>query len=192
MKLTIFLTAIALVPASAQLAPMKQAPPTAVAAKPAGTLGTLDIPPASLQTIIGLEKDMDQRLSTTGGTDPCVVRGPSRGVYVNGLGAVFTAEVELAVTPGGYALFGTQSQIGPEQKAKYHKAKLARVPQLQQTMRDMALSLAASPVLKLSDNDQVVVVVRLWYQRWEDTVGLPGQMVARLDHRGGTVRMEVQ
>jgi hypothetical protein len=193
MKLTIFLTAIALVPASAQLAPMKQAPPpSTVAAKPAGTIGTPDKPPASLQTIIGLEKEMDQRLGTTGGTDPCVVRGPSRGLYVNGLGAVFTAEVELAATPGLHALFGTQSQVGPEEKARYHKTKLARVPQLQQTMRDMVLSLAASPVLKLSDTDEVIVVVRLWYQPWEDTSGLPGQIVARLDHRGGTIRLDVQ
>jgi hypothetical protein len=59
-------------------------------------------------------------------------------------------------------------------------------------MRDMVLSLAASPVLKLSDNDEVLVVVRLWYQPWEDSSGLPGQIVARLDHRGGTVRMDVQ
>jgi hypothetical protein len=56
----------------------------------------------------------------------------------------------------------------------------------------MVLSLAASPVLKLSDNDEVLVVVRLWYQPWEDSSGLPGQIVARLDHRGGTVRMDVQ
>lgn len=191
MKLTILLTAIALLPASAQLAPMKQAP-ASVAAKPAGTVGAPDKPSASLQTIIGLEKDMDERLGTTGGTNPCVVRGPSRGVYVSGLGAVFTAEVELAATPGLHALFGSQSQVGPEEKAKYHKAKLERVPQLQQTMRDMVLSLAASPVLKLADNDEVVVVVRLWYQRWEDTSGLPGQIVARLDHRGGAIKMEVQ
>jgi hypothetical protein len=100
--------------------------------------------------------------------------------------------VELSATPGGIALFGNVNQIGADQKAKYHKAKLARVPLLEQTMRDMVLSLAASPVLKLNDSDQIVVVVRLWYQRWEDTANLPGQIVARLDHRGGTVKLDVQ
>ena len=59
MKLTILMTAIALVPASAQLAPMKQAPPASVAAKPDGAIGTLDRSPVSLQAIIGLEKEMD-------------------------------------------------------------------------------------------------------------------------------------
>jgi len=128
--------------------------------------------------------------SATGGPDPCVVRGLTRGLHMNGLGAVFTAEVELAATPGGVGLF--QTTVGPDQKAKFHKTKLARVPMLQQTMRDMVLSLAASPALKLADNDQVVIAVRLWYQRWEDTTGLPGQIVARLDHKGGTVKMDVQ
>jgi hypothetical protein len=190
MKLTIFFTLVALVPASAQTGAMKQAAP--VAAKPTGTLSATDKAPTPLQSILELEKEMDQRLGTTGTPDPCVVRGPSRGLYVNGLGAVFTAEVELAATPGGIALFGQTNQVGPEQKAKYRKNKLARVPLIEQTMRDMALSLAASPALKLADNEQVVVVVRLWYQRWEDTTGLPGQIVARLDHRGGIVKMDVQ
>ncbi len=190
MKLTLLLVAVALVPASAQMGSMKQAPPSAVAAKPTGTIGTVD--QSSLQTILGLEKDMDQRLGTTGSPDPCVVRGSSRGIYVAGLGAVFSAEVELSATPGGIALFGQQNQVGPDQKAKYHKTKVARVPVLEQTMRDLVLSLASSPALKLADSDQVVVVVRLWYQRWEDTSGLPGQIVARLDHRGGIIKMDVQ
>ena len=189
MKLLIFLTAVALVPASAQPGTMKQASPASVSAKPAGTIPTTERPPAALQTIT-LEKEMDERIGATGGADPCVVRGPSRGLYVGGLGAVFTAEVELVTTPGGMALF--QTTVSPDQKAKYHKTKVARVPMLEQTMRDMALSLAASPVLKLADNDQVVVAVRLWYQRWEDATGLPGQIVVRLDHRGGTVKMDVQ
>jgi hypothetical protein len=188
MKPTLLLAVVALAPAFAQT--MKQAPPSAVAAKPAGVPGTLEQTP--LQTILGLEKDMDQKLGTTGAPDPCVVRGSSRGIYVSGLGAVFSAEVELSATPGGIALFGQANQVGAEQKAKYHKTKMARVPVLEQTMRDMVMSLAASPALKLTDSDQVVVVVRLWYQRWEDTTGLPGQITARLDRRGGTVKLDVQ
>jgi len=192
MKLTIFLAAVSMVPASAQLAPMKPAPTPLAAKTGPGTITTPDRPLTPLQAILALEKDMDQRLGTTGVTDPCVVRGPSRGLYVSGLGTVFSAEVELAATPGGIALFGNPNQVAPEQKAKYRKIKLARVPQLEQTMRDVTLSLAASPALKLADNDQVVVVVRLWYQSWEDTTGLPGQIVARLDHRGGTVKVDIQ
>jgi hypothetical protein len=151
------------------------------------TAGTVPMP---LQIIGSLEKEMDGRIAATGGADPCNVLGPSRGLYVSGLGAVFTAEVELAATPGAFGLF--QTAIGAEQKAKVHKEKLAHVTLLQQTLRDMALSLAASPVLKLADSEQVVVAVRLVYRPWEDVSGLPGEMVVRLDHRGGIPKVEVQ
>jgi hypothetical protein len=32
----------------------------------------------------------------------------------------------------------------------------------------------------------------LVYRSWEDTAGMPGQIVAHLDRRGGAVKMEVQ
>jgi hypothetical protein len=189
MKLFIFLTAVGLVSASAQSGPAKQAPPASIAAKPARTIGTADTPSVGLPTILSLEKEMDGRISATGGADPCQIWGASRGVYVTGIGAIFTAEVELAATPGAAAMFQT---ITPTMKAKILKNKQAHLPLLQQTVRDMALSLAASPALKLADTDQVVVSVRLWYRPWEDKTGLPGQIVARLDRRGGIVKMEVQ
>jgi hypothetical protein len=187
MKLTIFLATVALVPAIAQIAPMK--PAAAVAAKPEGALGTPDRSPAALPTIISLEKEMDGRIAATGGADPCVVWGASRGIYLTGLGAIFTAEVELATTPGAAAMFQT---IGPPQKAKILKSKQAHLPLLEQTLRDMALSLSSSPVLKLADSDQVVVSARLWYRPWEDKTGLPGQITVRIDHRGAAPRMDVQ
>jgi hypothetical protein len=187
MKLMIFLATVALAPVNAQFAPMKTAPAATVAAKPDGTVGTPDKSP--LATLISFEKDMDGRISTTGGTDPCVIWGASRGIYLSGLGAIFTAEVELANTPGAAAMFQT---IGPAQKAKILKNKQAHLPLLEQTLRDMAVSLAASPALKLADSEQVVVSARLWYRPWEDKTGLPGQIVVRIDHRGAMPRMEVQ
>jgi hypothetical protein len=188
MKLTIFLVAAGLVPASAQLAPMKQAPST-VAAKPAGPMGTASTSSVALPAIVALEKEMDGRIASTGGADPCQIWGASRGVYVSGIGAIFTAEVELAATPGAAAMF---QAISPEMKAKILKNKQAHLPLLQQTVREIALSLAASSTLKLADSDQVVVSVRLWYRPWEDKTGLPGQIVARIDRRGGTVKLDVQ
>lgn len=188
MRLAIFLT-VAAVSAGAQPGPMKQTA-AAMTAKTANGGSATAISPVPLQTITALEKEMDNRLSTTGGADPCAVLGQTRGLYVSALGAVFTAEVELAVTPGGIGLF--QMAVGPEQKAKIHKSKLAHVPLLEQTMRDMILSLSASPTLKLPDTEQVVVAVRLVYRPWEDMTGLPGQIVMRLDRRGGIPKVEVQ
>lgn len=191
MKLTILLTAIALVPASAQIAPMKPAPTTASTARPASTIPFTTTSPVSLQTLYTLEKDMDGRINATKGAGmPCNVLSPTRGIYVSGLGAVFSVEVELAPTPGGIGIF--QANPGAQQKAQARKDKLANVPLLEKTLSDMALSLASSPALKISDSDQVVVAARLNYRSWEDTAGMPGQIVARLDRRGGTVRLEVQ
>jgi len=191
MKLNVLVIAIALVSASAQPAPpMKPAATTASTAKPANTIGATESAPVSLQAIRGLEKEMDSRIATTGGRNPCNVLSATRGLYVSGLGAVFTAEVELSATPGGISLF--QTPVGPEQKAKYRTDKLTNIPLLEKTLSDMALLLAASPSLKLSDRDQVVVAARLVYRSWEDTTGMPGQIVAHLDRRGGAVKMEVQ
>jgi len=191
MKLTIFLTSIALASAYAQTAPMKPAPSAASAASPAGVIARTEASPVSLQTLLALEKEMDGRIAATKGSGlPCSVLSPTRGVYVSGLGAVFSAEVELAPTPGGIGIF--QPTAGPEQKAKSRKDKLANVPLLEKTLSDMVLSLAASPALKLSDNDQIVVAARLSYRSWEDTNGMPGQIVAHVARRGGAVKVEVQ
>ena len=183
MKLTIFLTTLAVISASAQTAPMKPAPVAA-------SIGNIELSSVPFQVIRGLEKDMDARISTTGGKNPCNVLSASRGLYVSGLGAVFSAEVELAPTPGTVGLF--QTAISPEQKAKYRRDKLTNLPLLEQALREMALALDASPALKLSDNDQVVVAARLVYRAWEDVTAMPGQIVAHLDRRGGTVKLEVQ
>jgi hypothetical protein len=189
MKLAAFLTIAALVPAYAQLGAMKP-PPAPVSARAAGATIIPEKSAVALQTLGTLEKEMDSRLSATGAVinDPSVVLGLTRGLYVNGFGPVFTAEVDLVNSPS-LGLFNT---INAEEKALVHKRKLAHVQMLQQSMRDVVLSLAASPALKMADSDQIVVAVRLVYRPWEDMTGLPGQIVMRADRRGGAVKMEVQ
>jgi len=189
MKLSIFLTAIAFVSAGAQPAPMAAA--NAPAAKPASTIGATETASVSLQTIRNLEKEMENRIVATGTkTAPCNVLSPARGLYITGLGAVFQADVELAPTPGGIGAF--QTTVYPQQKAKYRNDKLANIPLLEKTLSDLAQALAASPALKMSDRDQVVVAARLVYRSWEDVAGMPGEIVAHLDRRDGTVKLEIQ
>jgi hypothetical protein len=187
MKLaTIFLTAAALIPASAQIAPQ-----TSVAMK-TGTIPGNEKPATALQMMGVVEKEMNTRLSNTAAQagDPCYILGAgSRGYLINGFGAVLTTELDLINTPGG-GIFGNGPT--PDLKVTVHKRKLAQVAALQQALKEMIVSIEASPMLKLSDSDQVVVAVRLAYRSWEDTTGLPGQIVARLDHRGGTIKVDVQ
>ena len=190
MKLALSLIAISALPAAAQMGSPRPARP-AVAAKATPSAGGGEKAPGGLSALADLEKEMNSRLATTGGKDPSLLLGTTRALYISGFGAVFTAEVDLVNTPpAGGGLFPT-APLTAEQKAMYHKRKLAHVPLLQQTMRDTALSLAASPALKLTDSDQLVVSVRLVYRPWEDTSGLPGQIVVRMDRRGATPRVEV-
>jgi hypothetical protein len=189
MKFPILFTVAALVSASAQVE-MKQS--AAVAAKPAG-ITAADKAGVPQQAMTALEKEMDGRLSATGAVnnDPSLVLGGgTRGVYISGFGAVFTADLDLVNTPLGNGLFA--APISAEMKANTHKRKLAHVPMLQQTMRDMLLSLAASPSLKIADNDQIVLAVRLMYRPWEDTKDLPSQILMRIDRRGSQPKVEVQ
>jgi hypothetical protein len=184
MRLAFFLTAAAVVAAGAQLGSMKAPPPAAAG------VASSERSPVALQAIGTLEKEMDSRIAGTGAPDACVVLGGSRGLYINGFGAIFTGEVDLINSPGMIGLM--QTTVSPDQKAAIRKRKQAHLPLLQQTMRDVLLSLAASPALKLADTDQVVIAVRLFYRPWEDTAGLPGQIVMRLDRRSGVPKMEIQ
>jgi hypothetical protein len=185
----LLVVAVALAPAGAQIQ-IPSAPPSSVAAKPATATVGSERPSVALRALTALEKDIDGRITTTGGADPCVVLGGTRGLYVTGFGAVFTSDVDLVNSPS-IGLF--QTTISPEQKALVHKRKLAHVTLLQSTMRDMVTALAQSASLKsMSGTDQIVVGVRLMYRPWEDTSGLPGQIVMRADRQGGNIRTELQ
>ena len=185
----LFVVAVALAPAGAQIQ-IPSAPPSSVAAKPAtGTVGA-ERPQVALQAMTALEKDIDGRIMATGGADPCVVLGGTRGLYVLGFGAVFTSDVDLVNSPS-IGLF--QPTISPEQKALVHKHKVAHLALLQNSMRETLVALAQSVLLKnMSGTDQIVVGVRLMYRPWEDTSGLPGQIVMRADRQGGNIRTELQ
>ena len=187
--LMVVAVAVGLAPAGAQIQ-IPSAPPSSVAAKPAaGTVGG-ERPPVALQTLTVLEKDIDGRLATTGEADPCVVLGKTRGLYVTGFGAVFTSYLDLVNSPS-IGLF--QPTISPEQKALVHERKLAHVALLQNSMRKALVALAQSASLKsMPGTDQIVVGVRLMYRPWEDTSGLPGEIVMRADRQGGNIRTELQ
>ncbi|MGD0872825.1 MAG: hypothetical protein ABSB88_25050 [Bryobacteraceae bacterium] len=190
MKSAALLVVLTLAPAGAQIQ-IPSAPPSSVAAKPAtGTVGS-ERAPVALEALTALEKDIDRRIATTGGVaDACVVIGGTRGLYVTGFGTVFTSLVDLINSPS-IGLF--QPTISPEQKADVHKRKLAHLTLLQNSMRETLMALAQSASLKsMAGTDQIVVGVRLWYRPWEDTTGLPGEIVMRADRQGGNIRMELQ
>ena len=121
-----------------------------------------------------LESNFDYKFRASA-KDPFDLLGLTRGLYLPGYGAVLTSEVGLVVDPG---ITPFRPKMTPEEVAKVHQRKLENLPHLRRTMqglwRDAALALTSVP-----DSEQVVVAVRVLYQPWEDTGGLPGQIVMK-------------
>ena len=192
MKSAAVLLLLSLAPAWAQL---PRTPAVASAAAPAAAPAAVVTPTEKSrlprQTLADVERHLDTKLASLGGAnDPMDLLGDARGIYLDGYGAVFTAEVSLIVTPG---INPFHTEFTAPEKEKVHQRKIDRLPLLRQAMRDMwrdsATTLAAMP-----DNQQVVIAVRLLYLPWEDTHGLPAQIVMKGDRRAaaGSVQIEEQ
>jgi hypothetical protein len=122
---------------------------------------------------------MDQRLMRMDLDRPVEVLGLTRGLYVDGFGAVFTAEVNLMPAMG---LSPFRPALTKEDVARVRDQKLRRLPQLRGLMQDLLLS-AAQSLDRLPPGEQVVLALLLWSHPWEDTTGLPRliQMQGRKD-----------
>ena len=138
-----------------------------------------------------LEKRMDGMLLAVGSiNEPLSLLGSTRGVYLEGYGLVFTSELSLVMTSG---ISPFQKTISKEAVAQVHQRKVERLPQLQKTMREM-LRQAALALTQVPESQYVTLVVRLDYLPWENTSGLPGQMILRSDRHtamsGEEIKME--
>ena len=124
-----------------------------------------------------VETAMDNRLLSATGDDPVELLGATRGLYLEGYGAVFTTEISLIVTPG---LSPFRQQMRPEDVTRVHDRKLKRVPLVRQAMKEM-MTAAAAALDAVPPREQIVLSVRSLYQGWEDTAGLPSQIVMKVD-----------
>lgn len=122
--------------------------------------------------IVAMEKSFDQRITRLA-DDPYLLVGFTRGVYLEGYGAVFTAEVSLA---NGPSLSPFRPNITKEDIARIRAKKQERLPVLRQSMRDMLLAAAAS-LDEVPPSEQIVVGVSLLYRPEEDSSGMPGQIL---------------
>lgn len=139
-------------------------------------------------TFTDLERRFDGALGNLGATnDPIDMLGSTRGVYLDGYGVVFTTELSLVISP---TLNPFRQTITKEVAAQVHQRKIDRLPALRKAMREMVRA-AATTLIQIPDNQLVVVAVRLAYLNWEDTSGLPGQILMRADRRsalGGDIK----
>lgn len=150
---------------------------------------SLKIAPASF---VNLERTFDAKLDGIADNNgPIDQLGLTRGVYLDGYGVVFMAEMGLVKTP---TVNPFNSAITDAQKARVHSAKVTRLPALKKVMSESLRVMAAS-LSQLPDNQQVVLAVRLDYLPWENTAGLPGLVIAKADRRSasaGNILIEEQ
>jgi hypothetical protein len=122
--------------------------------------------------LIAMEKSFDKRIAGIA-DDPYILVGYTRGVYLENYGAVFTAEVNLAIGP---AQSPFRPVITKEDMARIRAKKLDRLPLLRESMRQTLLD-AASSLDEVPAGEQIVVGVSLLYRPDEDATGMPGQIL---------------
>ena len=138
-----------------------------VAALPAAT----ESPRVTRAVLTPMEKSLDGRISRLWEDNPLALMGPTRGVYLEGYGAVFTAEVNLVSAPLGL-MAHTHTK---EEKDRHRARKIERRPQLLKVLRT-ALMESAALLDTVPMEEQVVIVAFLSVYPWEDAKGLPGQV----------------
>ena len=130
---------------------------------------------ATLVSIVTVQKSIDGKLAHLWPDEPYFVLGSTHGVYLEGYGAVFTTEVNLVTAP----INVFQPNPTREMIVRHHQRKIERLPQLEQAMRDLLLQTASSLGPTLADTDNVVLAVDLPSYAWEETGGVPTEIVMK-------------
>jgi hypothetical protein len=137
--------------------------------------GAAQRPRVNRIALAAMERIFDQRILRFDLNDPFDLLGATRGVYLEGFGAVFTTEVNLVasavVTP-------FRPAPDKDQIEKLRQRKLERVALLKKHMREMMLNLAAS-LEAVPPAEHVALGVSVFYFSWENHDGLPSQVLMR-------------
>jgi hypothetical protein len=160
--------------------------------EPAATLNPGKALRIAPQTLVLLEKGFDARLATLAGADdPVDVLGLTRGIYLDGYGVLFSTDVSLVVTP---ELNPFRREISKELAARVRQRRVERLPLLKTAMKEMLRKMAIT-FIQIPASQQVVLAVRLYYGSWEDSAGMPAQIIMKADRAAamaGDVKTEEQ
>ncbi|HUA84546.1 MAG TPA: hypothetical protein VMB85_11845 [Bryobacteraceae bacterium] len=131
-------------------------------------------PRVSRTALRAMEKSLDEQISRLWPDVPYLLIGPTRGVYLEGYGAVFTAEVNLVPNPSSLMA----PVVSKADIARLHQLKLERIPLLKKALREALVSTAAS-LDTVPATEQVTIVALLDHYAWEDLSGLPSQVMVQ-------------
>lgn len=143
----------------------------AVLALALGAAGRIRLTRTAMATT---EKSFDGRLERDVlEGDMFLLLGMTRGVYVEGTGIVYSAEVNLAPIPG---ISPFHPEMTKQDWARVKQKKLQRLPALKTAMKQMLIDSAAT-LDGIPGEEQVVLGVTLTSHPKEDSAGVPGQIV---------------
>lgn len=133
----------------------------------------------SRAAMVAVEKNVDRQLEAEVLSSPFLLLGMTRGFYLPGYGVVLTAEVNLA---HGANASPFRSTVPKEEIAQVYVKKRDKYPVLKKKMQDLLISSAAS-LDSVPPEEQVVLGVLLFFHAWENTAGLPQQVVMMADRK---------
>jgi hypothetical protein len=128
-------------------------------------------PRVSRGTLAGVEKTLDERIKRLWDDTPYLLLGGTRGVYLEGYGAVFTAEVNLVMNPVSLM----NSRVSKDDIARVRQKKLDRIPTLKKTLREAMVTMASS-LDAIPGEEQIAIVAFIDHYPWEDVTGVPVQI----------------
>lgn len=140
-----------------------------------------DKPVISFQTMTDLEKQLDGKIQMDAPADPALLIGNARTLYLTGFGAIVTQEISVVATP---VLSPFHQKITPQEISQTRQRKVAQLPAVRKTIREM-WAMAAGALTSVPEDEQIVIAVRVLYQPWENTGGLPGQIVVKGSRKAG-------
>jgi hypothetical protein len=125
-----------------------------------------------------VEKGLDDTLLRFTPDNSHTLIGLTRGVYLEGVGAVLTAEVILVNAPVNIMHpLPTKDEI-----VQMRKKKIERVPLLKKVLKDALVS-AAATLDTIPPDEQVVIAVIVQRFKFEDATGLPVQVTVQATKR---------
>jgi hypothetical protein len=121
------------------------------------------------EELSAIEKSFDEKFTRFNVSQPIDLLGLTRGVYLKGYGAVFTAEMSLLQAP---IISPFRPKISKDEVLQIRTTKQKRVPEIRLLMREMLLASAAS-LDSVPPGEQIVLGISFIYTNWEDASGLP-------------------
>jgi hypothetical protein len=138
-----------------------------------------EAPAVSRPVIRSAEQSLDERLSRLWqDPGPMALVSRTRGVYLDGYGVVFTADMNPV--SDGVNMFTPHLQ--DKDKVLIKQKKIARIPELKKALKEALVDTAAS-LDPVPLDEQVVLAVVIRRFEWEDGSGYPAEVVVQSTRR---------